>query len=359
MNVRQLYATFRRWREKRKLMALATVTATQGSTYSKTGARMLLTYEGESVGLVGGGCLEPDLHEHAREVMTGGAARTVTYDMRNRSEDEMWGLGLGCDGAMRILLQKLDVTNDYHPLAGILECLEEGRPGAVATVVASTAQALPVGTSIVVSKDRRIASDVPMPFATPLIEAARDHIGARRAEAITHLFTGAQAKVLLAAIEGPPRLLILGGGPDCLPLVRLAVATGWHVTVADHRPAYVERLARSGADRVREIVPAELHKGLPLARFRGAMVMSHHLATDAQYLRQVLAAPIPYVGLLGPRARRERLLERVGADRRLVQGRLFGPAGLDIGADDPETIALAIVAELTAVTRGRAGGHFA
>jgi len=151
-----------------------------------------------------------------------------------------------------------------------------------------------------------------------------------------------------------PRLLLLGAGPDAVPVVEFADRLGWRVTVLDHR---ADRLARGdlrGAERTRRIEPAQLASRVRLDRFDAAVVMSHHLATDRTYLAQLAQAEVPYVGLLGPAGRRDRLLAEIGAEAARLDGRLHAPVGLAIGADSPESIALAIVAELQ-LTFGRGG----
>ena len=157
-------------------------------------------------------------------------------------------------------------------------------------------------------------------------------------------------------VAPPPRLLVCGAGPDAEPVARHARALGWPVTVVDHRPAYVDTPERfAGADVVRAD-PERLAAAIDLDAVTAAVVMSHHLPSDAGYLRSLAAAAAPgYVGLLGPRPRRERLMAELGAAANGLAGRLRGPVGLDVGAVTPEGIALAIVAELHAYVTGRPG----
>ena len=102
----------------------------------------------------------------------------------------------------------------------------------------------------------------------------------------------------------------------------------------------------------------ELASRLDLSGYDAAVVMSHHLQADLHYLRQLANSPVRYVGLLGPRERRKRLVADLGALASRLADRLRGPVGLDIGARTPEAIALAIVAEIHAVLAGRAGQSY-
>jgi xanthine dehydrogenase accessory factor len=152
----------------------------------------------------------------------------------------------------------------------------------------------------------------------------------------------------------PPRILLLGAGPDAVPLVDFAVRLNWKVTLLDHRAAYADAAHFPAAEQVLQAHPEELAAAVDLGSFCAAVVMSHHLSSDLAYLRALARAPIPYVGLLGPAARREKLLGDLGSDALKLRGRLHAPVGLPLGGRTPESIALAIIAELHAFVHTRA-----
>lgn len=336
---------FRDRRDRGEPLVLATVSRTLGSTYRKAGAQMLIASDGSAAGLLSGGCLESDLMERARSVLSG-AALVVDYDTRS-SDDLIWGIGLGCEGAMTILLTLLDRANDYQPFAFVEDCRRRGVQGNFALVTQSTNAAYPLGAAFRSSS----AAAVPAGVADVL------H-GTTSLRAATTVETGG-ATFLIAPVELPPRLLVLGAGPDAMPLVEIAGLMNWHVTVLDHRPAYAvaERFPR--AQRVALNPAGDLAKELRAARYDAAIVMSHHLLSDQAYLAALADdAAISYVGLLGPAPRRARLMQELGEQSQRLAGRLHGPIGLDIGARTPETIALAIVSEIQAVLAGRPGGSF-
>jgi xanthine/CO dehydrogenase XdhC/CoxF family maturation factor len=153
-------------------------------------------------------------------------------------------------------------------------------------------------------------------------------------------------RILSAPLHPIPRLLVLGGGLDAIPLVGMAVELGWFVTVADHRPAYLARGGFQRADRAVLVEPGKLAASLALNDFDAIVAMSHHLATDRKYLAELAPIDVRYLGVLGPRARRDRLLADLADTAPQLKQRLKGPVGLDIGADSPESIALSILAEL-------------
>ena len=157
-------------------------------------------------------------------------------------------------------------------------------------------------------------------------------------------------------IPPPPHLLICGAGPDAEPVVSAARALGWRVTVVDHRPAFAQARRFPGA-AVILAEPRALRSAVALDACHAAVVMSHHLASDTAYLRELgLAARPDYVGLLGPAARRRRIAQELGAAAEGLRTRLRGPVGIDIGAVTPEAIGLAIVSQVHAALAGRPGG---
>lgn len=346
MGARQLLQSFQAWRAAAEPLVLATVYETAGSTYSKAGHRILIAANGDYRGLVSGGCLEGDLAERARGVVAAGRAAAVTYDLRDAA-DELWGLGIGCNGLLRVFLQPLLAANAYQPFAAIAERLVGTRAAGVATVIESARADVGVGATVVADADGEQvfgASD----GTAPLLRAA-----GRAAVRSVSASLGEQdgCRILYSPLRPVPKLLVLGAGLDAIPLVSMAAELGWFVTVADHRPGY---LARGGFERAESSVlvePQRLAAKLPLGDFDAIVVMSHHLATDRHYLAELARVDTRYLGVLGPRARRDRLLADLADVAPHLEVSLRGPVGLDIGADSPESIALSILAELQASLR--------
>ncbi len=349
-----LLPLYERERRAGRAVALAVVAHTNGSTYRKPGALMLIAADGEYAGLLSGGCLESDLHEHALQVLASGQAKLVSYDTGG-SDDLLWGLGVGCEGAMQILLLRVGPQNGWQPLELFSAAYQRHERVAVAVVVASPDSALPPG-SIVMTEGTAGGHCAPLPLQdaiqallTRALATGRPGMLGGSTEAL---------RVLALPLALPPRLLLLGGGPDAQPLVDLAARLAWHITVHDHRSAYAQPVRFPHAEEVVLGRPEALAQTLDLARFDAAIVMSHHLASDLAYLRVLSASRIPYVGLLGPANRREKLLGDLGEDAAGLNGRLRSPIGLNIGGRAPESIALAIVAEIHARLHGAPGGPF-
>ena len=338
-----LLPLYERERAAGRAMALGVLVHTAGSTYRKPGALILIAADGEYAGLISGGCLEGDLREHARAVIAGGAAVSVRYDMRS-ADDLLWGLGLGCEGAMQILLLQVGPANGWEPLAHFAAALAAYERTAVGVIVESTQAEVRPGSVVLPTPAGAGAPHSPVLAAPAVQELLRQ--AAERGE--TGWLEQSSWKLFALPLALPPRILLLGAGPDALPVVDLAVRLGWKVTLVDHRAVYAVPAHFPGAERVVLTRPETLSSAVDLTRFVAAVVMSHHLPSDLAYLRVLAAGAIPYVGLLGPAVRRERLLADLGADAGGLEGRLHAPVGLPLGGRSPESIALAIIAQLHA-----------
>ena len=325
-------------------LVVATTIHTDGSTYRKVGARILISPDGTTSGMLSGGCLEADLLERAGRVLRNERAERVVYDTTG-SDDIIWGLGLGCEGVTEIWLQPTSAEHGYEPLAYLLHCLQQNRPGSIATVVGGQALASELGRHGYAG----IRSDHPLAARLGSIDALKP-----RLEMIPYL--GRDLEVFSAPITLPPALLLCGGGPDAVPVARLADTLGWRVTVIDHRPAFADPARFPATTRVISAPANELSARADIAVFDAAVIMSHHLEEDIAYLRQLAGQPPRYIGLLGPSSRRAKLLKELANTSKLLADQIHGPAGLNIGANSPASIAVAIVSEIYAILSGKQFG---
>lgn len=351
---------------------LATVVRVVGSSYGGVGARMLVRVDGSSVGLVSGGCLESDLAAHARRIHATGRAEVVAYDTR-ADDDGAWGLGLGCNGLIEVLVEPLPPPAAAAVAALLGRALAADAPSVLATVVhvdapASGAPALgapalgapAVGAHVLVTGGELLTAGEWGGDGGALARVAADADEARAAGRRGLVREYGAVRVAFEVVAPSVRLVVCGSGPDAVPVARLAAQLGWDVTVVDHRPPVHARPERFPGARVVECADAlRLADAVALTPRTAVVVMSHHFGRDAEYLQAALGAEVAYVGALGPRARTERMLAELAACGAPAApgARLFGPVGLDLGGDGPEAIALAIVAEVAAVAAGRGGGH--
>lgn len=319
-------------RARSETAMLATVAGIDGSVYRGIGARMLVRADGSTVGAVSGGCLEADVVARFGETHALGRPALVTYDTRN-GDDGVLGLGLGCQGLITLLLE---------PLSG------PSLDRAIAWLDALASRRTPV----------RVATILETPVDSP--RAVGDRVVLEDADA--GLLDALQASGHLVSVElvrPPAPLVICGAGNDAIPVTRLAASLGWHVTVVDHRPDFATRERFPDAD---EVVVANvaadagaLARAVRLDAQTAAVCMAHSAIHDGACLHALLDAGVGYLGVLGPRRRTLELFSgRTGATE--LPPNVHAPVGLDLGAESPEEIALAIVAEVAAVRNGRRAG---
>lgn len=337
-------------------LALATIVAVRGSTYRRPGARLLVPEQGAPIGNISGGCLEGDVADVARIVMQEGRARVVSFDL-TADDDAVWGWGLGCNGAMELFVEPADKAAE---VAGALRmALERERPICMVTVLSSETPGVEQGNRLLVSPEGERRGSLGNPGVEgAAAEAARGALAAERSE-VRELPGGVRAFV--EVLEPPLRLVICGAGHDAIPLVEAAAGLGWSPVVVDDRSAFLthERFPRAAGFVALER-PDQVDERAPLDARTFAVVMTHNFLRDKDYLRALLRSPVRSISMLGPRARTQRLLHELREEGVAIpaedEDRLRAPAGLDLGAEGPEEIAAAIVAEIVAIRRGRSGG---
>jgi xanthine dehydrogenase accessory factor len=329
-------------------LVLVTITSTVGSTYRKPGAMMLISRDNAYEGMISGGCLEPDLLHHAQEVFETGKPKTVTYDMH--ADDELvWSLGLGCDGIIHLFLQRLDRKDGFSLLDFIQNSLQKQQAVLLGLVIKSEGPGLAIGCSAAISVGgQTYGSDA-------LMEVCAEQSKSEWPQWRQRLIAQENEVVMVVNILPPPRILLCGAGPDALPVVQQVCQLGWECVIVDHRQSFVRQDRFPAGCEVVLSRPEKLQENVQLSNIDAAVIMSHHLDNDAAYLRQLSepgsAARLRYLGVLGPTSRRDRLREMADCQDDLI----YGPVGLDIGAELPESIALAIVSEIHATLNSRDG----
>jgi xanthine/CO dehydrogenase XdhC/CoxF family maturation factor len=339
-------------------LALATIVSVKGSTYRRPGARLLVPEDGAPIGNISGGCLEGDVADVARIVMREGVARIASWDL-TADDDDVWGLGLGCNGAIEVFVEPADKAAE---VAGALRmALEEERPICMVTVLESAAAGIAQGDRLLVRPDGTTQGSLGDGSSDAVAtEAALEQLD-REVSEIRSLPGPAEMRAFVEVLEPPLRLVICGAGHDAVPLVRAAASLGWNAIVVDDRPAFLTRDRFPDAtDFVSLERPEQTTANAPLDARTFAVVMTHNFLRDKDYLRALLASPARFIAMLGPGARTQRVILDLREEGIELSdddlARIHAPAGLDLGAEGPEEIAAAIVAEIVAVKRGRQGG---
>jgi xanthine/CO dehydrogenase XdhC/CoxF family maturation factor len=339
---------------------LATVVKTSGSTYRRAGARMLVTGDGRSAGLISGGCLESDLRERSADVLANGKPSLVRYDSTSPG-DILWGLGLGCTGIADVLLEPISGREECRTLEFIEECRRLRCACAIATPYVLTGLTDEIaGSRVFMREGIRLRGESPDNSLTGRLgRACVSALSTQESSQLTVTLPGGKAEAFIEYISPPVSLFVFGAGPDAVPLVRFAKDLGWHVTIADGRPAYLAQGSFPSADERVLVPPGETRDAFIIPRGAVAVIMTHNFNNDVALVRTLLASAASYVGLLGPRAKADHLLGRLAEEGIMPTedeiARFHSPVGLDIGAETPEEIALAIIAEIQAALHDRPG----
>lgn len=339
---------------------LATVVAVEGSAYRRPGAKMVIGGD-SGVGAVTAGCLEEEVVALADQVLDDGRPHVERFDLTDG--DDVWGLGVGCNGVIDVLLEPLDES--YRP---VVEAYESGEDTVVLTVLDGDDTHVERGDRTVVFPAEHDGSGLSLenPSWPDQLLAALDDPTNRLAavdssDTVSVRYAGSVVDVFVDSVTAPPELVVFGSGRDIAPVARSASRVGFQVTVVTFRGGAATEDRYPAADRVVATSPADLRDVVSFDTDTYAVLMTHNFVDDRIALTELLDTPTEYVGLLGPRKRFEELRAALADDgRHLTEDeldRVYTPVGLDLGGDTPFHVAQSIVAELTAVHHGRSPKH--
>jgi len=322
---------------------------------------MLVSRFGRSEGTISGGCLEADVAKKAWWLTEAGPAlRSYSTADEGEDGDETLSFGLGCNGVVHVLFERIPADRPSDLINTLVNVCNLQNPAAIATVIASHAAShLTVGSRLLLTSNGVIAGELlDTALAEQLSQDLQSTLKRRTSSLCRYLAGRHHVEVFVEYVPPPRRLVVFGAGHDVQPLVRMAKLLGWHVSVVDGRGHFARPERFPEADRVlvgdigQPFAHGELVHGAAVA------VMTHSLVQDTYWLEEVLQNDPCYVGQLGPRERTERLLAAIRERRGEVPGveRLHYPIGLDLGGDTPESVAMAVLAEIQATLNGRSGG---
>lgn len=307
---------------KRKA-AVATVVRVRGSSYRSPGARMLITDDGRWVGSISGGCLEGDALRKARQVMMDNKPITVTYDT-NEDSNQNLGIGLGCNGIIDVLIEPAQgAINFYESIVKI------DKPVALGTIFSG--------------------SFIGEKFWIDDLETKQS-----RAEQIQ--YKGEVVDAFLELIQPGIKMIIFGGGFDARPVSQLAKGLGWEVQVTDECAAHIAPLFFPTADKLSLCQRQFIDRDFDITPYTACVLMSHNYEYDRDVLKKLVNTDTPYIGIMGPRKRFDKMLKEGISLTDDQLSRIHSPIGLDIGAEAPDEIAVAIISEIQARFSKRDGG---
>jgi xanthine dehydrogenase accessory factor len=340
--------------------ALATVVHVEGSSYRRPGARMLVTEDGQLTGAISGGCLEGDALRKALLAIDQKQNKLVTYDTTDE-EDAKFGVQLGCNGIVHILFEPI-IPGHPNPIQLLQRSVAKRQNSILITLFSiDSAENNQPGTRFLYLEDGTVIDNLADPdLFNTVFDESREAI-LRNESCIKDNFTDKGLSAFIEFLKPPVSLVIAGAGNDAIPLMNMAHILGWHITVADGRPGHA---TKSRFDKAQRILVSKPHEILPQLQPDTQTVfvlMTHNYNYDLALFRELIQLnSCVYIGTLGPKKKLERMLDDLKKDGVEPSPQqldiVFGPVGLDIGAETSEEIALSVMAEINAVLAGKTGG---
>ena len=333
---------------------LATVTRVEGSAYRRPGAKMLLDPDGGGAGSITAGCLEDEVRALAVDVLEAGEPRVETWDLTG--DDDVWGLGVGCNGVITVLLEPL--SESYRP---VVDARLAGEPIGVATVVGGGGTGAELGSRAYYRPGEGFEGDIDDTVLEELEGATETLVADGKGETLTVETESGTVEVFVEGVRPPPDLVVFGSGHDVGPVVELAKLVDFRVTVVPFRGGHADSGRFPGADEVTSASPRDVAEIREWEADTYAVIMSHNFLDDRIALEELLGTSVPYIGLMGPKKRFEEMREEFAEEGRTFTEdeleRIYTPIGLNLGGDTPYQIAQSIVAEVQAVAHSRTPGH--
>lgn len=339
-----------------KRMALATVVHVEGSSYRRPGARMLVTEDGQLTGAISGGCLEGDALRKALLAISQQTNKLVTYDTMDDDDDAKFGVQLGCNGIVHILFEPINVEKNNHPII-LLERATQQRINAVlVTIFSMTNRSIQPGTGILLLDNQAnlIAENKFEKYNDIVIQDSETALSCQKSLFNTYSFEGNNLTAFIEFLKPPVSIVIVGAGNDAIPLAQMASLLGWTITVADGRANQATAQRFPLAHKVMVAKSSDVISQISCDAQTVFVLMTHNYNYDLGVLREFMNSKDSiYIGSLGPKKKLERMLSDLKDDGIEITeeqiSRIYGPVGLDIGAETSEEIALSVLAEIKAV----------
>jgi xanthine/CO dehydrogenase XdhC/CoxF family maturation factor len=347
----------RRLRAEQIRYLVATVVEATGSSYRRPGARMIIGEDGSIAGGIGAGCLESTLVRSAWWRTRNQEAVLVTYDSTSDDDELGWESGFGCNGSVEVLLEREHPAGEAA-LDFIAGTVAEEQRGCLITAFRSTVAAVPVASHASMTADGAVAflgdARWGLLFGPEELALARHVLQKGSAHVFVIKATEGVIHVLLEPVSAPTRLFICGQGPDAVPLAQFARDLGWNVVIWANGPRWLSRERFRGLGELSTGSVADLQAAVDGSARPAVVVLSHQYERDRELLAGLLRTKSSYIGVLGPRARTQRILADLDKSHSSLDllGRIRAPIGLDIGAETPREIALAVLAEIQAALHG-------
>lgn len=342
-----------------KRMALATVVHVEGSSYRRPGARMLVTDDGQLTGAISGGCLEGDALRKALLAISQQKNKLVTYDTTDENDTTL-GVQLGCNGIVHILFEPIKTDDAENPVELLKKVSAKRQNAALVTLFSlQTRTGAQPGTCFLhLQSEDQVTCHCAEPEMYDRLLAETQvayQLGDSFFKAFDQSLTG-----FVEYFNTPPSLIIAGAGNDTIPLTEMASVLGWDITVVDGRTGHATRQRFPKAGKVLVSRAEDVLNHITVDERTFVLLMTHNYNYDLALLKQLLTVDdCQYVGALGPKKKLERMYTELENEGMVItdeqKAKVYGPVGLDIGAETSEEIALSVLAEIKAVLGKRAG----
>lgn len=333
-----------------KQTSLATVVKVEGSSYRRPGARMLITENGEITGAISGGCLEGDALRKAQMAMFQQKNKMEIYNTTDDEDNEL-GVQLGCNGIVYILFEPIRNDDVNNPINLLKKVAQQRKDAVLITLFNHDKNALQKGTLAFINEEESWFNDE----QENLLEESKFILKQK----ISFVANNENDSVLYQFIPPSIKLVIVGAGNDAQPLADMAFLLGWNIIVVDGRPAYATQQRFPKASKISIIKPIDILSGVRIDELTAFILITHNYNYDFVALQQLINTNCKYIGILGPRKKLHKMFDELNEKGIIINDEItqniYGPVGLDIGAETSEEIALSIIAEIKAVFSNREG----
>lgn len=347
--IRKIISTYNQIDPNKEKIALASVVNVEESSFRRIGARMLVKSNGEWIGGISGGCLEGDALKRSQVAIFKNRPSTVVYDTMDDDKNQI-GVGLGCNGRIEVLFTPIDKTNLHNEIEQLERIHKNNAPAILLKVIASEKEQY-LGKVCFVESISEVSGFCN--FEEHALEELISEVNEKRRNKVISLENkeGIKLKLLFEFIKPETRLVIIGDNYDVHAFVGLSKELGWDVSIVGRAKKLPKEIFKQ-VDRVYEY---EQSDKVPIDDYTAVLLMSHDYNWDKELLPIYLEKEPAYLGMLGPKKRLHKMEKELGMNDLNQLGNFYSPVGLDIGAESPEEISLAIASEIIAVFRNKKG----
>lgn len=359
--IREIINAYNKAKKNEKRLALATLVHLNGSSYRRPGARMIVDEEGQLTGAISGGCLEGDALRKAVFCIHTQTPKLVVYDTSDE-EDATIGIQLGCSGIIQVLFEPINEQDPLNPIELLKKAIHKRQNTVLVTLYApKIKKGDTVGTSMLLEDSGEFHNNSTFQFVPePLMQDIKETLTVKKSSFKSYQQNDNTFNAFLSFISPPISLVIVGAGNDAIPLQSIAEILGWEVTIVDGRHTYAKIERFSSACQIIVSKPEQVLQQIPIDDKTVFVLMTHNYNYDYAILKALLGKNIPYIGALGPKKKLDNMINDLKAENIILNEKqkniLYGPVGLELGAETPAEIALSITAEIMSVMNNKKGG---